>query len=55
MKFTLRLLDIYQQFIFVIRQKEQYTNLKISNDRNRCDWQKHKQILNIYKKKSANN
>ena len=55
MKFTLRLLDIYQQFIFMIRQKEQYTNLKINNDGNKCDWQKYKQILNIYKKKSANN
>ena len=30
-------LDIFQQFTFEIKQKEQYTNLKLSNSINRCD------------------
>ena len=37
---TMCLLGIFQQFTFVIRQKEQYTNLRISNNTNRCDRQK---------------
>ena len=32
-----RLLDIFQQFTFVIKQKEQNTNLNISNNTNRYD------------------
>ena len=46
------LLDIFQQFTFVIKQNEQYTDLIISNNTNRYDRQK-KNI--IYKKKFANN
>jgi len=34
------LLDIFQQFTFVIKQKEKYTNLRISNNTNRCNRQK---------------
>ena len=30
-KFALRLLDIFQQFTFVIKKNEQYTDLRISN------------------------
>ena len=47
------LLDIFQQFTFVIKQKEQYIDLRISNNTNRCD---RKKIINkycIHKKKSA--
>ena len=33
------LLDIIQQFTFVIKQKEQYTNLIISNNTDRCERQ----------------
>ena len=45
-------LDIFQQFTFVIKQKEQHTDLNISNNTNRYDRQKQNII---YKKKSANN
>ena len=37
MKYALRLLDIFQQFTFVIKQKEQHTYLNISNNTNRYD------------------
>ena len=43
-----KLLDILQQFTFVIKQKEQNTDLTISNNTNRIG-RKNKQILNIYK------
>jgi len=33
------LLDIIQQFTFVIKQKEQYTDLTISNNTDRCEKQ----------------
>ena len=33
------MLDIFQQFTFVINQKEQHTNLNISNNTNKCDRQ----------------
>ena len=36
----LSMLDIFQQFTFVIKQKEQHTNLNINNNTNRCDRQK---------------
>ena len=36
----LSMLDIFQQFTFVIKQKEQHTDLNISNNTNRCDRQK---------------
>ena len=49
---TKNLLDIFQQFTFVIKQKEQHINLNISNNTNRYDRQKQNII---YKKKSANN
>ena len=39
-KSALRFMDIFQQFTFVIKQKEQYIDLKISNNTNRCDRQK---------------
>ena len=39
-KSTLRLLDIFQQFTFVIKQKEQHSDLNISNNTNRYDKQK---------------
>ena len=34
------MLDIFQQFTFVIKQNEQHTNLNISNNTNRSDRQK---------------
>ena len=34
------LLDMFQQFTFMIKQNEQYTDLKISNNTNRYDRQK---------------
>ena len=33
------LLDIFQQFTFVIKQNEQYTDLNISNNTNWCNRQ----------------
>ena len=39
------LLDIIQQFTFVIKQKEQYTDLTISNNTDRCERQI--QLINI--------
>ena len=36
---NIKLLDIIQQFTFVIKQKEQYTNLTISNNTDRCERQ----------------
>ena len=33
------MLDIIQQFTFVIKQKDQYTDLTISNNINRCERQ----------------
>ena len=36
---TLRLLDIFQQFTFVIKQREQHTDLNINNNANRYDRQ----------------
>ena len=48
----LSMLDIFQQFTFMIKQKEQHTDLNISNNTNRYDRQKQNII---YKKKSANN
>ena len=36
----LSMLDIFQQFTFVIKQKEQYTDLTISNNTHRSDRQK---------------
>ena len=40
MNSALRLLDIFQQFTFVIKQKEQHTDLNINNNTERCDRQK---------------
>ena len=48
----LSMLDIFQQFTFMIKQKEQHTDLNISNNTNRYNRQKQNII---YKKKSANN
>ena len=39
MKSALRLLDKIQQSTFMIKQKEQYTNLTISNNTDRCERQ----------------
>ena len=39
MKSTLRLFDIFQQVTFVIKQKEQHTDLNISKNTNRYDRQ----------------
>ena len=39
----------------MIKQREQYTDLKLSNNANKYDGKSNKQILNIYKKKFANN
>ena len=33
-------MDIFQQFTFVIKQKEQYIDLRIRNNTNKCDRQK---------------
>ena len=39
----------------MIKQKEQHIDLRISNNTNKCGKKNNKQILNIYKKKSATN
>ena len=38
--FNDEVLDIFQQFTFMIKQKEQHTNLNISNNTNKCERQK---------------
>ena len=49
------MLDIFQQFTFVIKQKEQYIDLRIVITQIDVIGERNKQIMNVNKKKSANN